>query len=411
MSVQIQAQRRKTPTVYVGPIPMGSDHPIVIQSMTNTDTVDVEATAQQVEELANAGSELVRVTVNVPEAAQAVPQIKERLVKRGVRVPLIGDFHYNGHKLLTEFPDCAGALDKYRINPGNVGAGCAHDKNFTQMIEVAIRHNKPVRIGVNWGSLDQSIATRLMDENARSPNPKSSMDVMIDAMILSALESARLAERIGLGHDHIVISVKVSHVNEVVKAYTLLARECDYPLHVGLTEAGMGMKGHITSAAALAIILHQGIGDTIRVSLTPEPGGDRTNEVLACQHLLQGLGLRKTIPTVTSCPGCGRTTNTLFQEMAADMEAYFKEKVPEWRKKGYKGFEDIQVAVMGCIVNGPGESKQANIGISLPGNGENPKAPVFIDGKRVVNLEGPAMMEDFKRLVENYIERQTKIPV
>lgn len=398
--------RRKTPTVQVGSINIGSDHPLVVQSMTNTDTVEVQKTADQICELANAGSELVRITVNVPEAAKAVPHIRDKVRASGCYVPIIGDFHYNGHKLLKEFPDCAEALDKYRINPGNVGFGDAHDDNFIQMIDVACEHEKPVRIGVNWGSLDQRVLTQLMDENAKKEHPKDAKEVMIDAMIESALQSARAAEKHGLNKDKIIISVKMSHVPDVVQAYEKLAKICDYALHVGLTEAGMGFKGAVSSAAALSILLNQGIGDTIRVSLTPEPNGDRTQEVLICQYLLQSMGFRQFMPQVTACPGCGRTTNTLFQEMASDMERFFKQKMPEWRKKGYQGFEALQIAVMGCIVNGPGESKQSHIGISLPGNGENPKAPVFVDGKRMINLEGPEMMVEFKKIVEHYVDEK-----
>lgn len=382
---------------------MGEGHPIVIQSMTNTDTADVEKSVEQVVELANAGSELVRLTVNVDAAAQAIPEIKEKLLAKGCKVPLIGDFHYNGHTLLTKFPACAEALDKYRINPGNVGFGETHDRNFKQMVEVAIKYNKPVRIGVNWGSLDQRILNRLMDENGKNSVFKSAGDITIDAMVESALSSAAQACAYGLSADKIVISVKMSHVQDVIKAYSLLASQCDYALHVGLTEAGMGLKGAVSSTAALANLLQQGIGDTIRVSLTPAPGGSRTEEVLICQNILQSLELRQFQPSVTACPGCGRTTNTLFQEMSLDMENFFRASLPEWKRRGFHGVESLKIAVMGCIVNGPGESKQADIGISLPGTGENPKAPVFINGKKTVTLEGPEMMKTFKKIVSDYV--------
>lgn len=392
--------------VEIGSLTIGGGHPVAIQSMTNTDTADVEASARQVRELAEAGSELVRLTVNVAESAAAIPKIKEKLLAQGCYVPLIGDFHYNGHTLLIEHPDCAKALDKYRINPGNVGFGEAHDKNFKQMIEVALRNNKPVRIGVNWGSLDQQILNRLMDENGRTARPKPANEVTIDAMVESALSSAMMAREYGMGADKIVISVKMSHVQDVIKAYTLLASQCEYALHLGLTEAGMGLKGAVYSTAALANLLQQGIGDTIRVSLTPAPGGLRTEEVKICQHILQALELRQFSPSVTACPGCGRTTNTLFQEMAMEMENYFKERMPEWKQKGLKGVEALKVAVMGCIVNGPGESKNADIGISLPGTGENPKAPVFVGGKKVKTLEGPQMMSEFKKIVDDYVTQK-----
>jgi (E)-4-hydroxy-3-methylbut-2-enyl-diphosphate synthase len=371
--------------------------------MTNTDTVDVEATALQVEQLARAGSELVRVTVNTRQAAAAVPHIVERLGERGVRVPIIGDFHYNGHILLREFPECARALAKYRINPGNVGPGQHHDKNFQAMIDVAIENNKPVRIGVNWGSLDQGLLTRLMDENAARPNPRNAREVMHQAVALSALESAELAERVGLPHDNIILSAKVSEVQDLIAIYTDLAARCDYPLHLGLTEAGMGSKGIVASTAALAVLLQQGIGDTIRVSLTPRPGGDRTEEVIVAQQILQTIGLRSFIPLVTACPGCGRTTSTLFQEMAEDIQNYIRDRMPAWKEK-YVGVEELKVAVMGCIVNGPGESKHANIGISLPGTGEDPRAPVYVDGSKFVTLQGPTIVPDFIRILDEYIE-------
>lgn len=397
--------RRKSHEVRVGGVTIGGKAPIVVQSMTNTDTADVDGSVKQVMELADAGSEIVRLTVNVNEAAAAIPKIKEKLVAKGYTTPLIGDFHYNGHLLLTEHPACAEALDKYRINPGNVGFGQAHDKNFKQMIDVAVKYQKPVRIGVNWGSLDQAILNRLMDENGKSRSPKAADEVMIDAMVESALSSAKMAESYGMSSDHIVISVKMSKVKDMVRAYERLAQQCSYALHLGLTEAGMGFKGAVSSAAALSILLHQGIGDTIRVSLTPAPGASRTEEVNICRLILQSLGIRQFMPSVTACPGCGRTTNTLFQEMAADMEGFFATKMPEWKRRGIKGVENLHVAVMGCIVNGPGESKQSNIGISLPGTGENPKAPVFVDGKKVTTLEGPKLMEEFKRMVEEYVEK------
>ncbi len=406
MSETTIKKRRKSIAVKIGTVTLGGDHPVVIQSMTNTDTADVASSVKQVTELAEAGSELVRLTVNVAEAAKAIPYIKEKLLTQNCGVPLIGDFHYNGHTLLTQFPDCAKALDKYRINPGNVGFGETHDKNFRQMIEAALKFDKSVRIGVNWGSLDQQILNRRMDENGRVKNPKPAGEVTIDAMIESALSSAAMAREYGMGKDKIVLSVKMSHVQDMIRAYTLLAEQCDYPLHLGLTEAGMGVKGAVSSTAALANLLQQGIGDTIRVSLTPAPGAPRTEEVTICKHILQALELRRFQPSVTACPGCGRTTNTLFQEMAIDMENFFKEKLPEWKNRGYQGVEALTIAVMGCIVNGPGESKNADIGISLPGTGENPKAPVFVDGTKTVTLEGPEMMKQFKKIVEEYVERK-----
>lgn len=398
--------RRKSIPVQIGSVTIGGDNPVVVQSMTNTDTADVESCVRQVKELADAGSELVRLTVNVAAAAAAIPHIKERLLAEGCNVPLIGDFHYNGHTLLTQHPACAEALDKYRINPGNVGFGETHDKNFRQMIEVALKYGKPVRIGVNWGSLDQSILNRLMDANGRLPTPKPAEEVMIDAMIESALSSRKMAREYGMSDNKIVFSVKMSHVPDVVRAYQLLAGQCENALHVGLTEAGMGVKGAVASASALAILLQLGIGDTIRVSLTPAPGASRTEEVKVCQHILQSMNFRQFQPSVTACPGCGRTTNTLFQEMSLDMENFFREKLPQWRAKGLRGMESLKIAVMGCIVNGPGESKQANIGISLPGTGENPKAPVFIDGQKVTTLEGPQMMAEFKKMVEEYVAKR-----
>lgn len=398
--------RRPSHVVQIGSVAIGGANPVRIQSMTNTDTADVESSVKQVMELADAGSELVRLTVNVDKAAQAIPQIKEKLLAKGYATPLIGDFHYNGHTLLSKYPDCAKALDKYRINPGNVGFGEAHDKNFKQMIGLALKFDKPVRIGVNWGSLDQRILDRLMDANGRLSTPRPANEVTIDAMVESALSSAAMAREYGMSKNKIVISVKISHVPDVIKAYTLLAEKCEYALHLGLTEAGMGVKGAIYSAAALANLLRQGIGDTIRVSLTPAPGASRTDEVLICKHILQSLELRQFSPSVTACPGCGRTTNILFQEMALDMENFFKEKLPEWKQQGFKGVESLKIAVMGCIVNGPGESKNADIGISLPGTGENPKAPVFVDGKKVTTLEGPQMMAEFKKLVEEYVTQK-----
>ncbi|MDO8527600.1 MAG: flavodoxin-dependent (E)-4-hydroxy-3-methylbut-2-enyl-diphosphate synthase [Deltaproteobacteria bacterium] len=398
--------KHKSLAVQVGHVTMGGGSPVVVQSMTNTDTVDIEKSIQQVMALSDAGSELVRLTVNVDAAAKAIPVIKEKLLAKGYTTPLIGDFHYNGHTLLTNVPACAEALDKYRINPGNVGFGETHDKNFRQMIEVAVKYDKPVRIGVNGGSLDQTILNRRMDENGKAAKPKTATEVTIDAMIESALSSAAMAREYGMSPNKIVISVKMSHVQDVIRAYTQLSEQCDYALHVGLTEAGMGVKGAVYSTAALANLLQNGIGDTIRASLTPAPGGDRTEEVRVCQYILQALSLRQFQPSVTACPGCGRTTNTLFQEMAQDMENFFRDKLPEWKKKGYKGVEGLKIAVMGCIVNGPGESKNANIGISLPGTGENPKAPIFVDGKKTVTLEGPHMMTQFKKMVEEYVDKK-----
>ena len=395
--------RRRSVAVNIDGVKVGGENPIVVQSMTNTDTVDVEGTALQVEQLARAGSELVRVTVNTRQAAAAVPHIVERLGERGVVVPIIGDFHYNGHILLKEYPACARALAKYRINPGNVGPGQHHDKNFQSMIEVAVENNKPVRIGVNWGSLDQGLLTRLMDANAALPDPKDAREVMHEAVVVSALESAELAERCGLRHDQIILSAKVSEVQDLVEIYRNLAERCDYPLHLGLTEAGMGSKGIVASTAALAVLLQTGIGDTIRVSLTPRPGGDRTEEVIVAQQILQTMGLRSFMPLVTACPGCGRTTSTLFQEMAEDIQTYIREQMPLW-KETYVGVEELKVAVMGCVVNGPGESKHANIGISLPGTGEDPRAPVYVDGSNFVTLQGPTIVPDFIRILDEYIE-------
>ncbi len=376
----------------------------MVQSMTNTDTADIQGTIDQVFALANAGSEVVRITVNSPEAAAAVAAIREGLDKLHCNVPLVGDFHFNGHKLLRDYPDCAKALAKYRINPGNVGRGEKHDTQFTQMIEIAIRENKPVRIGVNWGSLDQDLLGRLMDANAALPNPKTAQQVMRDALVTSALESAALAEKVGLPGDMICLSCKVSDVQDLIAVYTDLAAKCDYPLHLGLTEAGMGSKGIVASTAAMAILLQQGIGDTIRVSLTPEPGGDRTKEVIVAQEMLQTMGLRQFTPLVTACPGCGRTTSTFFQELAAKTQSYLRAQMPVWREK-HPGVEAMSVAVMGCVVNGPGESKMANIGISLPGTGELPVAPVYEDGKKTVTLKGDAIAEEFQALLDAYVLR------
>jgi (E)-4-hydroxy-3-methylbut-2-enyl-diphosphate synthase len=393
--------RRQTVTALVGGIPVGSGHPIVVQSMTNTDTADVTATVRQVAALARAGSELVRVTVNNEEAAAAVPVIVDGLDRVGIAVPIIGDFHYNGHLLLARYPACAAALAKYRINPGNVG-GKRHDENFRAIIEIALAHDKPVRIGVNWGSLDQNLLTEMMDANARRREPRDARDVTMEAMVESALQSAALAEATGLGHDRIVLSAKVSGVQDLVDVYRMLAGRCDYPLHLGLTEAGLGAKGIIASTAGLSILLQEGIGDTIRVSLTPAPGGDRTEEVQVAQQILQSLGLRSFTPQVTSCPGCGRTTSTFFQEMAQQIQDYLREKMPVWRSER-PGVEEMKVAVMGCVVNGPGESKHANIGISLPGTFEEPKAPVFVDGRLMVTLKGDAIVAEFLAILESYV--------
>ena len=396
--------RRQTVPVRIGHVTVGGGQPVVVQSMTNTDTADIEATALQVRALALAGSELVRVTVNAEEAAAAVPAIVERLAQFGVTVPIVGDFHFNGHKLLREHPACAEALAKYRINPGNVGRGSKRDPQFAEMIEIACRYGKPVRIGVNWGSLDQDLLTRLMDENSRRPQPLEANDVMREAIVVSALESARRAEELGLPHDRIVISCKVSGVQDLISVYRNIAARCDYPLHLGLTEAGMGSKGIVASTAAMAVLLQEGIGDTIRVSLTPEPGGDRTREVIVAQEILQTMGLRSFTPMVVACPGCGRTTSTYFQELAQKIQSHLRERMPEWRKR-HSGVEQMTVAVMGCVVNGPGESKHANIGISLPGTGERPVAPVYIDGEKGPTLKGDRIAEEFQQLVEQYVER------
>jgi (E)-4-hydroxy-3-methylbut-2-enyl-diphosphate synthase len=396
--------RRTTTSVDIGGVAMGSAEPVVVQSMTNTDTADADGTALQVAALAHAGSELVRITVNNDAAARAVPVIRRKLDDLGIGVPLIGDFHYNGHQLLVDHPEAAEALAKYRINPGNVGSK-RRDENFSTIVRVALAHDRPVRIGVNWGSLDQNLLTELMDANAGASAPVETREVMIEAMLQSALRSAELAEATGLAHDRIVISAKVSGVRDLVDVYRELARRCDYPLHVGLTEAGMGMKGTVASTAGLAILLDQGIGDTIRVSLTPKPGGDRTEEVLVAMQVLQSLGLRSFRPQVSACPGCGRTTSTYFQEMAQSIEAYIAERMPTWAD-AYPGVEDMSVAVMGCIVNGPGESKHADIGISLPGTFEEPKAPVFIDGALHDTLRGDRLVEEFITILERYVERR-----
>jgi len=398
------AIRRPSVPVRIGHVTVGASHPIVVQSMTNTDTADVEGTALQVRALAIAGSELVRVTVNTEEAAKAVPQVVERLAQLGVSVPIVGDFHFNGHKLLREHPACAAALAKYRINPGNVGRGSKRDPQFAEMIEIACRHDKPVRIGVNWGSLDQDLLTRLMDENSRQADPLDATDVMREAIVVSALESARRAEELGLPHDRIVISCKVSGVQDLIAVYRSIAARCDHPLHLGLTEAGMGSKGIVASTAAMSVLLQEGIGDTIRVSLTPDPGGDRTQEVIVAQEILQTMGLRSFTPMVVACPGCGRTTSTYFQELAQKIQSHLRERMPEWRKR-HPGVEQMSVAVMGCVVNGPGESKHANIGISLPGTGERPVAPVYIDGEKGPTLKGERIAEEFQQLVEQYVAR------
>jgi (E)-4-hydroxy-3-methylbut-2-enyl-diphosphate synthase len=382
---------------------VGGNAPIVVQSMTNTDTADVIGTAIQVKELARAGSEIVRITVNTPEAAAAVVAIREQLDKMDINVPLVGDFHYNGHSLLTDYPECAQALSKYRINPGNVGQGAKRDTQFAQMIELACRYDKPVRIGVNWGSLDQALLARIMDENAQRAQPWSAQAVMYEALVTSAIENAQRAEELGLGRDRIILSCKVSGVQDLIAVYRELAKRCDYPLHLGLTEAGMGSKGIVASTAALGVLLQEGIGDTIRISLTPEPGGDRTREVIVGQEILQTMGLRKFTPMVIACPGCGRTTSTVFQELADRIQSYLREQMPAW-KNTYPGVEGMNVAVMGCIVNGPGESKHANIGISLPGTGESPAAPVFVDGQKTVTLRGEHIAEEFQAIVLDYVK-------
>ncbi|MET1415934.1 flavodoxin-dependent (E)-4-hydroxy-3-methylbut-2-enyl-diphosphate synthase [Roseibium sp. HPY-6] len=397
--------RRKSVGVMVGNVEVGGSAPIVVQSMTNTDTADADSTVAQVAALARAGSEIVRITVDRPEAAAQVPRIKERLERIGIDVPLVGDFHYIGHKLLADYPDCAAALDKYRINPGNVGFKAKRDTQFSQIIDIALKHDKPVRIGVNWGSLDQELLTKLMDENAGSTNPVSAAAVMREAIIQSGLLSAERAEGLGMGRDKIILSAKVSQVQDLIAVYADLARRCDYALHLGLTEAGMGTKGIVSSAASMGILLQQGIGDTIRVSLTPEPGGDRTREVQVAQELLQVMGFRAFVPVVAACPGCGRTTSTVFQELASDIQDHIRDSMPAWREQ-YPGVENLNVAVMGCIVNGPGESKHADIGISLPGTGETPSAPVFVDGEKVATLRGEGIADEFKQMVLDYIEKR-----
>ncbi len=402
--IAMNLQRKLTRSVVIGNVTMGGSAPVVVQAMTNTDTADALKTAIQVAELARAGAELVRITVNTPEAAAAVPEIRAQLDRMHCDVPLIGDFHYNGHRLLTDYPACAEALAKFRINPGNVGFGKKKDEQFSQMIELAIRYDKPVRIGVNWGSLDQSVLARVMDENAQKAEPGSASDVMREALILSALESAALAEQLGLSSDRIVLSCKVSSVQDLIAVYRDLSRRCDYPLHLGLTEAGMGSKGIVASTAAMGVLLQEGIGDTIRVSLTPEPNGSRTLEVQVAQELLQTMGLRAFTPLVTACPGCGRTTSVFFQELASEVQIYVREQMLTWREQ-YDGVENMTLAVMGCIVNGPGESKHANIGISLPGTGETPSAPVFEDGVKTVTLRGENIAHEFKDIINRYVER------
>jgi (E)-4-hydroxy-3-methylbut-2-enyl-diphosphate synthase len=395
--------RRKTVTAVVGGVRVGSDAPIVVQSMTNTDTADVSSTVQQVAALARAGSELVRVTVNNEAAAAAVPHIVEQLDKIGIRVPIIGDFHYNGHILLTKYPECARDLAKYRINPGNSSIGRSGDSNFRTMIEVAVKNEKPVRIGVNWGSLDQALLTKMMDENSRAADPKDAREVTMEAMVVSALNSAALAEKFGLRPDQIILSAKVSGVQDLIDVYRSLAARCNYPLHLGLTEAGMGAKGVVASSAALGVVLQEGIGDTIRVSLTPAPGGDRSEEVRVAQQILQSVGIRSFMPQVTACPGCGRTTSTFFQEMAEQIQTYLRDQMPHWKQR-YTGVEEMKLAVMGCVVNGPGESKHANIGISLPGTFEEPKAPVYVDGRLFVTLKGDKIVPEFIQILDQYVE-------
>jgi (E)-4-hydroxy-3-methylbut-2-enyl-diphosphate synthase len=396
-------QRRKTVTALIGGVRIGSDAPVVVQSMTNTDTADVASTVQQVAALARAGSELVRVTVNNEEAAAAVGPIVDELEKQGIHVPIIGDFHYNGHILLKKYPECARGLAKYRINPGNVSVGRKDDSNFRTMIEVAVENQKPVRIGVNWGSLDQALLTRMMDENSRLEEPKDAREVTMEAMVVSALNSAALAEKYGLRPDQIILSAKVSGVQDLIHVYRSLAARCSYPLHLGLTEAGMGAKGIVASSAALGVLLQEGIGDTIRVSLTPAPGGDRAEEVRVAQQILQSLGIRSFSPQVTACPGCGRTTSTFFQEMAEQIQSYLREQMPVWKER-YSGVEEMKVAVMGCVVNGPGESKHANLGISLPGTFEEPKAPVYVDGRLFTTLRGDRIVAEFIKILDRYVE-------
>ena len=403
-------RRRKTPTVNIGGVQVGGDHPVVVQSMTNTDTADIPGTIKQVAALARAGSELVRVTVNNDAAAQAVPHIVEDLEKLGLQTPIIGDFHYNGHLLLKKYPACARALAKYRINPGNCSIGKKDDANFRTMIEVAVENQKPVRIGVNWGSLDQALLTRMMDENSHRAEPREARDVMMEAMIISALDSAAMAEKYGLRKDQIILSAKVSGVQDLIDVYRQLADRCDYALHLGLTEAGMGAKGIVASSSALALALEEGIGDTIRVSLTPAPNGDRTEEVMVAQQILQSLGIRSFTPQVTACPGCGRTTSTFFQEMAQQIQNYTRTQMPIWKQK-YQGVEEMKLAVMGCVVNGPGESKHANIGISLPGTFEAPKAPVFVDGRLFVTLKGDNIVPEFIKILDDYVDSHYRAPI
>ena len=406
MSVEFgPRQRRASVAVRVGSVIVGGGQPVVVQSMTNTDTADLKSTVQQVQQLAAAGSELVRVTVNSKQAAAQLPNIREQLDAVGCRVPLVGDFHFNGHRLLTQYPECAQALAKYRINPGNVGFGRKKDDHFATLIEQAIKYDKPIRIGVNWGSLDQALSAKMMDDNAKSATPLAAEDVMQEALIVSALNSARQAEALGLRRDRILLSCKVSGVQRLVAVYRDLARRCDYALHLGLTEAGMGSKGIVASTAAMGILLQEGIGDTIRVSLTPKPGGNRAKEVIVAQEILQTMGLRSFTPLVTACPGCGRTTSTVFQELADSIQAYVRSQMPIWREK-YVGVEEMNLAVMGCVVNGPGESKHADIGISLPGTGEAPSAPVFIDGKRAMTLKGDNIADEFREIVDNYVEKR-----
>jgi (E)-4-hydroxy-3-methylbut-2-enyl-diphosphate synthase len=397
-----QLERRKSTTVMVGNVRVGSSAPVVVQSMTNTDTADVQGTVRQVAALATAGSELVRVTVNNDAAAAALPAIVEGLAKLGIDVPIVGDFHYNGHLLLKKYPECARALAKYRINPGNVSIGRKDDDNFRTMIECAVENQKPVRIGVNWGSLDQALLTKMMDENSKKAQPAEARDVMIEAMLVSAIESARAAERYGLRHDQIILSAKVSGVRDLIEVYELMAARCDYALHLGLTEAGMSMKGIVASTAGLAPLLLKGIGDTIRVSLTPKPGGDRTEEVQVAQQILQSLGIRSFAPQVTACPGCGRTSSTYFQELTQDIQSYVRDSMPVWCER-YPGVEELKLAVMGCVVNGPGESKHANIGISLPGTFEDPKAPVYVDGRLMTTLRGDNIVNEFKKILDDYV--------
>ena len=403
-STPVPTPRHPTHAVRVGHVTVGGDAPIVVQSMTNTDTADIQVTTAQVAQLARAGSELVRITVNSEQAAEAVPQIRTRLDTMGIDVPLIGDFHFNGHKLLSKYPDCAEALAKYRINPGNVGRGSKRDAQFATMIETACRYDKAVRIGVNWGSLDQELVVRLMDANTASANPQDTREIIYQAMVTSALDSAQRAEQLGLAADRIILSVKMSGVQDLIAVYRMLAERCRYALHLGLTEAGMGAKGIVASTAALAVLLQQGIGDTIRISLTPEPGGSRSEEVLVAQEILQSMGLRAFTPSVVACPGCGRTSSDYFQKLAQDIQAYLRAQMPDWQRR-YPGVENMSVAVMGCVVNGPGESKHANIGISLPGTGERPVAPVYVDGEKTVTLKGDHIAADFQQLVNAYVEK------